>query len=146
MFKSNNTKTLAIGITAALTIFMITGPLAQTLGDNTAFAKSKDKGNESDQDRSGKQSSEQESMCVNGESIALSCNNLSAQDQSNDGHSASGQQNGGKGDSDGDQNNKQEQDSKQDSLCVSGEEAIVSCNNVEFQNLVNSGNSAIAKN
>src|SRR3712207_5786508 len=121
MFKSsNNTKTLAIAITAALTIFMIIGPLAQTSGDTTAFAKSKEKDNESEQNRLEKQSSEQDSMCVAGESIALSCNNLSTQDQSNDGHSASGQKDGGKGDNDSDQNNKQEQDSKQDSMCVAG--------------------------
>ena len=39
----------------------------------------------------------------------------------------------------------QDQDSEQNSQCVSGEDATVSCNNVSFQNQVNSGNNALAQ-
>ena len=39
----------------------------------------------------------------------------------------------------------QSQSSKQNSQCVSGEDATVSCNNVSFQNQVNSGNNALAQ-
>ena len=39
----------------------------------------------------------------------------------------------------------QEQDNEQNAQCVSGEDAIVSCDNVSFQNQVNSGNNALAQ-
>ncbi len=205
---SLNKKTLTIGIFAALAVIMVTGQLAPTMGDSTAFAKSKDKGsneadqgisqeqsseqnaqcvsgesielscnnlsskdqsnegniasgqqggdgeggkgsNEADQGISQEQSSEQNAQCVSGESIELSCNNLSSKDQSNEGNIASGQQGGdgegGKGSNEADQGISQEQSSEQNAQCVSGEEAIVSCNNAEFQNLVNSGNNALAQ-
>ncbi len=146
---SLNKKTLTVGIFAALAVIMVTGQLAPTMGDSTAFAKSKDKGNEADQGISQEQSSEQNAQCVSGESIELSCNNLSSKDQSNEGNIASGQQGGdgegGKGGNDADQGISQEQSSEQNAQCVSGEEAIVSCNNAEFQNLVNSGNNALAQ-
>ncbi len=140
MFKtSDNTKILALGIFAVLAIFMITGPLAQTINYNTAFAKSKDKSNESDQGISEKQSSDQNSQCVSGQSIVLSCNNLSAQNQANDGDNTSGQEKGGKGGNDADQENKQEQGSDQNSQCVTGGSIVLSCNNLSAQNQANDG-------
>ncbi|MDN5868863.1 MAG: hypothetical protein L0H55_15870, partial [Candidatus Nitrosocosmicus sp.] len=74
---------------------------------------------------------------------------LSVQDQDNDGNNAAGQQNDGddkkgKG-NDGDQEIDQDQDNKQNAQCVSGEDAIVSCNNLSFQEQINSGNNALAQ-
>ena len=149
MFKANNnTKILTlIGIFAVFAVTMVTGPLALSLGDNTAFAKSNNKDNDADQGIEQEQSSDQDAQCVSGESIVLSCNNLSAKAMANEGNNAAGQQGGdGKGGSgDADQSTEQEQFSDQDAQCVSGEEAIVSCNNAEFQALVNSGNQALAQ-
>ena len=51
-------------------------------------------------------------------------------------------------DDDGNSSNQgigQDQDSDQNAQCVSGEDAIVSCDNVSFQNQVNSGNNALAQ-
>ena len=39
----------------------------------------------------------------------------------------------------------QSQTSNQNAQCVSGKDAIVSCNNENFQNQVNSGNNALAQ-
>jgi hypothetical protein len=143
----NNTKILTLtGIFAVFAVAMVTGPLALNMGDNTAFAKSNHKDNDADQSTEQGQYSDQNSQCVSGESIVLSCNNLSLKEQANDGNSASGQQGGDRGSSnDADQSTEQEQDSDQNAQCVSGEDAIVSCNNAEFQNLVNSGNRALAQ-
>ena len=119
-------------------------------GNNAAGQQNgKGKGNDSDQDIDQDQESKQNSQCVAGGSIAASCNNLSVQDQDNDGNNAAGQQNGGdnkkgKG-NDGDQGIDQDQDNKQNAQCVSGEDAIVSCNNLSFQKQINSGNIALAQ-
>ena len=37
------------------------------------------------------------------------------------------------------------QDNKQHAQCVSGEDAIVSCNNLSFQEQINSGNNALGQ-
>jgi hypothetical protein len=71
---------------------------------------------------------------------------LSAQDQDNDGNNAAGQQNGkGKG-NDSDQGVDQDQDNDQKAQCVSGEDAIVSCNSLSFQNQFNEGSNALGQN
>jgi hypothetical protein len=149
MFKANNnTKILTLtGIFALFAVTMVTGPLALSMGDNSAFAKSNHKDNEADQSTGQGQNSRQNTQCVSGESIVLSCNNLSAKAMANEGNSAAGQQGGdGEGGSgDADQSTGQGQSSDQNAQCVSGEEAIVSCNNAEFQALVNSGNKALAQ-
>jgi succinate dehydrogenase/fumarate reductase-like Fe-S protein len=143
--RNKNTKNLtALGF-AILAVIMILGPLSQTISDNTVFAKSKHKENKADQNNSEKQDSEQGSQCVAGGSIVLSCNNFSSKDQLNTGNSALGQQSGNKGGNSADQNKEQEQNNRQNSQCVSGADAIVSCNNVEFQNLINSGNNALGQ-
>ena len=119
-------------------------------GKNAAGQQNgKGKGNDGDQDIDQDQESKQNSQCVAGGSIAASCNNLSVQDQDNDGNNAAGQQNGGddkkgKG-NDGDQDIDQDQESKQNAQCVSGEDAIVSCNNLSFQEQINSGNNALGQ-
>ncbi len=99
-----------------------------------------DDGNNSNQGIGQSQSSRQNSQCVAGGSLGNSCNNISFQNQGNSGSNAAGQQGGG--DDDGNNSNQgigQNQDSEQNAQCVSGKDAIVSCNNVSFQNQVNSG-------
>ena len=71
----------------------------------------------------------------------------SLRNQDNNGNNAAAQS-GGDDDDDGNRSNQgigQDQDSEQNSQCVSGEDATVSCNNVSFQNQVNSGNNALAQ-
>jgi hypothetical protein len=120
-------------------------------GNNAAGQQNgKGKGNDGDQDIEQEQENKQNSQCVAGDSVAASCNNLSFQDQDNEGNNAAGQQNGGdnkkgKG-NDGDQDIEQEQENKQNAQCVSGEDAIVSCNQVSVQDQVNEGNNALGQN
>ncbi len=116
-------------------------------GNNAAGQQNgKGKGNDGDQDIEEKQENKQNSQCVAGDSVAASCNNLSVQDQDNEGSNAAAQDGGdnkkGKG-NDGDQDIDQEQENKQNAQCVSGEDAIVSCNNLSFQEQVNSGDNAL---
>ena len=105
-------------------------------------------GNSASQGIGQSQSSSQNSQCVSGDDTNDSCNNVSVQNQDNDGNNAAGQHGGngkGKGGNDADQGIGQDQDSEQNSQCVSGEDATVSCNNVSFQNQVNSGKNALAQ-
>ena len=108
----------------------------------------KGKGNDGDQDIEQEQENKQNSQCVAGGSIAASCNNLSFQDQDNEGNNAAAQDGGdnkkGKG-NDGDQDIEQEQENRQNAQCVSGEDAIVSCNNLSFQDQDNEGNNALGQ-
>jgi hypothetical protein len=100
-----------------------------------------DDGNSSHQGIGQSQSSRQNSQCVAGGSLGNSCNNVSFQNQVNSGNNAAGQQGGGD-DDDGNSSHQgigQDQSNEQNAQCVSGEDAIVSCNNVSFQNQVNSG-------
>src|SRR6478735_5354914 len=111
MFILNNKKPLILAVVAVVTFALFLSP---TLAVNDVMAKDKkNKGNDGDQDIDQDQQSKQNSQCVAGGSIAASCNNLSFQDQDNDGNNAAGQQNGGdnkkgKG-NDGDQNIDQDQ-------------------------------------
>ena len=147
MFTLNNKKPHILAVVAVVTFALFLSP---TLAVNDVMAKDKkSKGNDSDQDIDQDQSSRQNAQCVSGEDVIASCNNLSFQDQDNDGNNAAGQQNGGdnkkgKG-NDGDQGIDQDQDNKQNAQCVSGEDAIVSCNQLSFQEQVNSGNNALGQ-
>jgi len=97
-----------------------------------------DDGNNSNQGIGQSQSSRQNSQCVAGGSLGNSCNNVSFQNQENSGNNAAAQRGG----DDGNNSNQgigQDQSNEQNAQCVSGEDAIVSCNNVSFQNQVNSG-------
>ena len=147
MFILNNKKPLILAVVAVVTFALFLSP---TLAVNDVMAKDKkNKGNDSDQDIDQDQESKQNAQCVSGEDVAASCNQLSVQDQDNDGNNAAGQQNGGddkkgKG-NDGDQDIDQDQESKQNAQCVSGEDAIVSCNNLTFQEQINSGNNALGQ-
>jgi hypothetical protein len=99
-----------------------------------------DDGNNSNQGIGQSQSSRQNSQCVAGGSLGNSCNNISFQNQGNSGSNAAAQSGGD--DDDGNNSNQgigQNQDNEQNAQCVSGEDATVSCNNVSFQNQVNSG-------
>jgi hypothetical protein len=147
MFILNNKKPLILAVVAVVTFALFLSP---TLAVNDVMAKDKkNKGNDGDQDIDQDQESKQNAQCVSGEDVAASCNQLSVQDQDNDGNNAAGQQNGGddkkgKG-NDGDQDIDQDQESKQNAQCVSGEDAIVSCNNLSFQEQINSGNNALGQ-
>jgi hypothetical protein len=147
MFILNNKKPLILAVVAVVTFALFLSP---TLAMNDVMAKDKkNKGNDGDQDIDQDQESKQNAQCVSGEDVAASCNQLSVQDQDNDGNNAAGQQNGGddkkgKG-NDGDQDIDQDQESKQNAQCVSGEDAIVSCNNLSFQEQINSGNNALGQ-
>jgi hypothetical protein len=147
MFILNNKKPLILAVVAVVTFALFLSP---TLAVNNVMATDKkNKGNDSDQDIDQGQSSRQNAQCVSGEDVLASCNNLSVQDQDNDGNNAAGQQDGGdnkkgKG-NDGDQDIDQDQDNKQHAQCVSGEDAIVSCNNLSFQEQINSGNNALGQ-
>ena len=97
------------------------------------------------------QSNSQFTQCVSGESLSNSCNNTSVQNQVNHGNNALSQQ-GGSGTSLGgipenvaSQSINQEQSSDQNAQCVSGKDAIVSCNNLNFQKQVNAGNNVLSQ-
>jgi hypothetical protein len=101
-------------------------------------------GNNSNQGIGQSQSSRQNSQCVSGGDTSDSCNNINFQNQQNSGNNAAGQQGSGDDDDDSNGNNSnqgigQDQNNEQNAQCVSGEDAIVSCDNVSFQNQVNGG-------
>ncbi len=107
-----------------------------------------DDGNSSNQGIGQSQSSRQNSQCVSGGSLGNSCNNISVQNQENSGNNAAAQSGGDDDDDGGNSSNQgigQEQENEQNAQCVSGEDAIVSCDNVSFQNQINSGNNALAQ-
>ena len=62
----------------------------------------------------------------------LAVNDVMAKDKKNKGN-------------DSDQGIDEDQDNKQHAQCVSGEDAIVSCNNLSFQKQINSGNIALGQ-
>jgi hypothetical protein len=86
-------------------------------------------------------------ICLSGIDTFISCNNLNLQNQFNSGGNTAGQIGGsGKGSGNSaEQGIGQSQYSNQRSQCVSGEDAIVSCNNAAFQEQVNSGNTIVAQ-
>ena len=65
-------------------------------------------------------------------SPTLAVNDVMATDKKNKGNDA-------------DQDIDQGQSSRQNAQCVSGEDAIVSCNNLSFQEQVNSGDNALGQ-
>ena len=143
MFTLNNKKPLILVVVAVVTFALFLSP---TLAVNDVMATDKkNKGNDGDQDIDQGQSSRQNAQCVSGEDVVASCNQLSVQDQDNEGNNAAGQQNGkGKG-NDGDQDIEQEQENNQNSQCVAGDSVAASCNNLSFQDQDNEGNNAAAQ-
>ena len=143
MFTLNNKKPFILAVVAVVTFALFLSP---TLAVNDVMATDKkNKGNDADQDIDQGQSSRQNAQCVSGEDVVASCNQVSVQDQDNEGNNAAGQQNGkGKG-NDGDQDIEQEQENKQNSQCVAGGSVAASCNNLSFQDQDNEGNNAAAQ-
>ena len=143
MFTLNNKKPLILVVVAVVTFALFLSP---TLAVNDVMATDKkNKGNDGDQDIDQGQSSRQNAQCVSGEDVVASCNQLSVQDQDNEGNNAAGQQNGnGKG-NDGDQDIEQEQENNQNSQCVAGDSVAASCNNLSVQDQDNEGNNAAAQ-
>src|SRR5918994_7383321 len=143
MFTLNNKKPLILAVVAVVTFALFLSP---TLAVNDVMATDKkNKGNDGDQDIDQGQSSRQNAQCVSGEDVVASCNQLSVQDQDNEGNNAAGQQNGnGKG-NDGDQDIEQEQENNQNSQCVAGDSVAASCNQLSVQDQDNEGNNAAAQ-
>ena len=125
----------------AISFILLMGPTSMTLG---VFAQ----GNSLNQGIGQSQASTQLGICVSGDGTLISCNNLSVQNQENEGNNASAQS-GGSGDDEDDGGNSanqgigQSQESEQSALCVSGEGTFISCNNLNIQNQENSGNNAL---
>ena len=143
MFTLNNKKPLILVVVAVVTFALFLSP---TLAVNDVMATDKkNKGNDGDQDIDQGQSSRQNAQCVSGEDVVAACNQLSVQDQDNEGNNAAGQQNGnGKG-NDEDQDIEQEQENNQNSQCVAGDSIAASCNNLSVQDQDNEGNNAAAQ-
>jgi hypothetical protein len=91
------------------------------------------------------QSSSQNSQCVSGGSTSGSCNNISVQNQQNNGNNALAQDGNDKGDNKASQGIGQSQSSHQNSQVVSGGDTVGSGNNFNLQNQVNTGNNALAQ-
>ena len=149
--------TTILAVISALAIVMTLSPLGSNFNSNVAFAGGNhhddddedDAGNSASQIIAQVQRSLQNSQVVSGGDIEDSGNNFNFQNQENSGNNAAAQS-GGDDDYDDDGNNSnqgigQDQSNEQNAQCVSGEDAIVSCNNVSFQNQVNSGNNALAQ-
>ncbi|MBA3751072.1 MAG: hypothetical protein H0X03_09330 [Nitrosopumilus sp.] len=118
--------------------------LGQQGGGNGNGYKGNGGGNSASQGINQDQTNNQNSMCVSGGSLGNSCNNISVQNQANSGNNAGGQDSGnGKGGNSASQGINQDQTNNQNSMCVSGADATVSCNNVNAQNQANSGNNAL---
>ena len=143
MITLNNKKPLILAVVTVVAFALFMSP---TLAVSDVMAKDKkNKGNDSDQDIEQGQDNDQNAQCVSGEDVAASCNQLSFQDQDNEGNNAAGQQNGkGKG-NDGDQDIDQDQDNKQNTQCVAGDSIAASCNQLSFQDQDNEGNNAAAQ-
>ena len=146
----NKKQTSIIAVFSALAIVMTLSPVGLNYNFNIAFAGGNDHNHDDDDDDDGNSASQiidqvqrsiQNSQVVSSDDTEDSGNNFNFQNQRNSGSNAAGQQGGGD-DDDGNNSNQgigQNQDSEQNAQCVSGEDAIVSCNSVSFQNQVNSG-------
>ncbi|GKS60867.1 hypothetical protein YTPLAS21_03250 [Candidatus Nitrosocosmicus sp.] len=108
-----------------------------------------DGGNSANQGIGQAQDSEQTAACVSGDGTFLSCNNLSIQSQDNTGNNAIAQASGGGDNDDGgnslNQGIGQSQSSSQSSGVVSGDDSILSGNNVNIQSQNNEGSNAAAQ-
>src|SRR4029078_9450388 len=143
--KSFANKAIITTTALAISFILLMGPTSITLD---VFAQ----GNSLNQGISQSQASTQLGICVSGDGTLISCNNLSVQNQENEGNNAAAQS-GGTGDDDDDdgsgnsanQGIAQSQESEQNALCVSGEGTFISCNNLNFQNQENEGNNALAQ-
>jgi hypothetical protein len=110
-----------------------------------AFATTKNKRNKASQSISQSQASVQNALCAFGGTTFLSCNNVSFQNQKNTGNNALAQDDDAHGGNSADQSISQSQSSHQTSHVVSGEDTVGSGNNINVQNLENSGSNAVAQ-
>ncbi|MBA2268025.1 MAG: hypothetical protein H0W19_06785 [Nitrosopumilus sp.] len=123
----------------AVSFILLTGLTAMTLN---AFAQ----GNSVNQGIGQSQASTQLGICVSGDGTLFSCNNLSVQNQENEGDNVAGQQGGngdeyeGNGGNSANQGIGQSQSSSQSSGVVSGEDTVASGNNINVQNQESEGN------
>ncbi|WP_415309906.1 hypothetical protein [Candidatus Nitrosocosmicus sp. FF01] len=119
-------------------------------GNNVAAqdgGNGKGSGNSAEQAIGQEQDARQLAVCVSGDGTFLSCNNLNIQNQVNEGHNVLGQI-GGNGKYSGNtafQAIGQEQSSTQGALVVSGEDTVLSGNNLNVQNQFNDGNNVAAQ-
>ncbi|HKR73859.1 MAG TPA: hypothetical protein VJR94_07075 [Candidatus Nitrosocosmicus sp.] len=119
-------------------------------GSNAAAQSSDDDGgdNEAEQSIEQEQDSDQSALCVSGSGTFVSCNNVNIQLQNNaeTGSNALAQSSGEYGgDNDAEQSIEQEQDSEQSSQVASGDDSILSGNNVNVQAQNNEGSNAAAQ-
>jgi len=124
-----------------MAVVLLLAPLS-ILANNNAIAQ-----NSVFQGINQEQLSSQLGICVSGVNTFISCNNLSIQNQENEGNNVAGQQGGGSG-SGGNfaaQGISQSQTSNQGSLCVSGGSTTASCNNFNSQTQVNYGNNVVGQ-
>ena len=120
--------------------------LAQSGGSGSGKGGSGKGGNTANQGIGQSQTSNQNSGVVSGGDTKGSGNNQNTQNQANSGNNAAAQQGGsGKGGNTANQGIGQSQTSNQNAQCVSGKDAIVSCDNESFQNQVNSGNNVLGQ-
>ena len=147
MSSTDKKQVTILAVISALAIVMTLSPLGLNSNTNMAFAGGNhdddddDTGNSASQIIAQVQRSLQNSQVVSGDDIEDSGKNFNFQNQENSGNNAAAQR-GGDDDDNGNNSNQgigQDQSNKQNAQCVSGEDAIVSCNNVSFQNQVNSG-------
>jgi hypothetical protein len=167
----NKTKEFTLLTVAVFAIALFLGPVASSTGDNVAFAHKSGKcdnenyyndhkgyckehdsenhdgeGNLASQIIRQVQSSIQHAKCVSGGNTQDSCNNISTQNQQNSGNNALGQQGGsGSGENRASQGISQYQSSVQNSQVVSGGDTVGSGNNINFQNQLNTGNTALSQ-
>jgi hypothetical protein len=143
--KSFANKAIITTTALAISFILLMGPTSMTLD---VFAQ----GNSVNQGIGQSQASTQLGICVSGDGTLFSCNNLSVQNQENEGNNAAAQSGGnGNGDDDDDGGNSanqgigQSQSSSQSSGVVSGDDSVLSGNNVNVQNQNNEGNNAAAQ-
>jgi hypothetical protein len=166
-FATTNTANQGIGQSQASTQLgiCISGDGTLFSCNNLSFQNQENKGNNAaaqsggDDDNGGNsanqgigqsQESEQSALCVSGEGTFLSCNNVNVQNQENKGNNALAQQSGSNGynyngGNSANQAIGQSQSSIQSSTVVSGDDSILSGNNVNVQNQENKGNNALAQ-
>src|SRR5687768_9817898 len=132
-------KALMTSTVLAISFVLLLGPTSMTMN---VFAQ----GNTANQGIGQAQSSNQNALCVSGTGTLVSCNNLSAQNQTNTGNNAIAQQGSRvKRGNTANQGIGQAQSSNQNALCVSGTGTLVSCNNLNAQNQANTGSNALAQ-
>jgi hypothetical protein len=140
--KSFANKAVITTTALAVSFILLMGPPSMNLN---VFAQ----GNSVSQGIGQSQASTQLGICVSGDGTLISCNNLSFQNQENEGNNVAGQQGGDddddNGGNDAEQGIGQSQDSDQSALCVSGDGTFLSCNNLSFQNQENEGNNVVGQ-